>query len=324
MVTFVTRRLAQALIVAFGVVTLTFILLHAAPGDPFAAAAESPYLSPQVIEQARRNYGLDQPLAVQYLRYLGNLARGDWGISFSLHRPVSEALLDALPNTLLLAAAALLLDFGLGIAVGTLQGMRAGTKLDRILSTITLTLFSTPVFWLGLMLLLVFSQKLGLFPVGGVSDPVVYPSLSPLGKLLDRLWHLCLPALTLGLVGAAGTARYQRAAVLEVARQDFVRGARAKGLPERAVATRHVLRNALLPTITLFGLTFPVLLSGAVLVETVFAWPGMGKLTVDAVLRRDYPLVLGATVLASIVVVLGNLLADVAYRIADPRTREEP
>lgn len=324
MIPFVTRRLAQALIIALGVVTITFVLLHAAPGDPFAAAAESPYLSPQVIEQARRNYGLDQPLVVQYLRYLGNLARGDWGISFSLHRPVSEALLDALPNTLLLAAAALLLDFGLGIAIGTLQGMRAGTKLDRIVSTVTLTLFSTPVFWLGLMLLLVFSQTLGLFPVGGVSDPVLYPSLSPLGKLLDRLWHLCLPALTLGLVGAAGTARYQRAAVLEVVRQDFIRAARAKGLSERAVATRHALRNALLPTITLFGLTFPILLSGAVLVETVFAWPGMGKLTVDAVLRRDYPLVLGATVLASFVVVLGNLLADVAYRIADPRTREEP
>ncbi len=324
MIAFLARRLAQALIIALGVVTLTFILLHAAPGDPFAATAESPYRSPQVIQQARRNYGLDQPLIVQYLRYLGNLARGDLGISFSLHRPVTEALLEALPNTLLLATAALLLDFGLGIAVGTLQGMRAGTKLDRILSTLTLTLFSTPVFWLGLMLLLVFAQTLGLFPVGGVSDPVLAPSLSPLGKLLDRLWHLCLPALTLGLVGAAGTARYQRAAVLEVIRHDFIRAARAKGLSERAVATRHALRNALLPTITLFGLTFPVLLSGAVLVETVFAWPGMGRLTVDAVLRRDHPLFLGATVLAAAMVVLGNLLADIAYRIADPRTREEP
>ncbi|GBD31430.1 MAG: peptide ABC transporter permease [Gemmatimonadales bacterium] len=323
MIAFVTRRLAQALLIALGVVTLTFILLHAAPGDPFAAAAESPYLSPQAIEQARRNYGLDRPLWVQYLRYVGNLARGDMGVSFSLHRPVSEALLDALPNTLLLAAAALILDFGLGITVGTLQGMRAGTRLDRTLSIVTLALFSTPVFWLGLMLLLVFSQTLGLFPVGGVTDPVLYPSLSPLGKLLDRLWHLCLPAWTLGLVGAAGTARYQRAAILEVVRQDFIRAARARGLSERAVAMRHALRNALLPTITLFGLTFPVLLSGAVLVETVFSWPGMGKLTVDAVLRRDYPLVLGATVLAALMVVLGNLLADLAYRVADPRTREE-
>jgi peptide/nickel transport system permease protein len=320
---FATRRLAQALLVVLGVVTLTFILLHAAPGDPFAAAAESPYLSPQVIEQARRNYGLDQPLWMQYLRYLGNLARGDLGISFSLHRPVRDALLDALPNTLLLAATALLLDFGLGITIGTLQAMRAGTKLDRTLSIVTLTLFSTPVFWLGLMLLLVFSQLLGLFPVGGVTDPVLYPYLTTWGKILDRLWHLCLPALTLGIVGAAGTARYQRAAILEVVRQDFIRAARAKGLSERAVATRHALRNALLPTITLFGLTFPVLLSGTVLVETVFAWPGMGKLTVDAVLRRDYPLVLGATILAAVTVVLGNLLADLAYRIADPRTREE-
>jgi peptide/nickel transport system permease protein len=201
--------------------------------------------------------------------------------------------------------------------------MHPNTKLDRTLSIATLALFSTPAFWLGLMLLLVFSQVLGLFPVGGVSDPVLYPSLTPWGKILDRLWHLCLPALTLGLLGAAGTARYQRAAILEVVRQDFVRAARAKGLTERAVITRHALRNAFLPTITLFGLTFPTLLSGTVLVETVFAWPGMGKLSADAVLRRDYPLVLGATVLAAVMVVLGNLLADIAYRIADPRTREE-
>lgn len=323
MLRFVTRRLAQALLIALGVVTLSFILLHAAPGDPFAAAAESPYVSPQIIEQARRNYGLDQPLLAQYLRYLGNLARGDLGVSFSLHRPVGAALLAALPNTLLLAVAALLLDFGLGIAIGTIQAMHANTKLDRTLSILTLTLFSTPVFWLGLVLLLVFSQLLGLFPVGGLRDPVVYPSLSPLGKVLDHLWHLILPALTLGLVSAAGTARYQRAAILEIIRQDFIRAARARGLSEGAVALRHALRNALLPTITLFGLTFPTLLSGSVLVETVFAWPGLGRLTVDAVLSRDYPLVLGAAVLASFTVVLGNLAADVAYRIADPRVREE-
>lgn len=322
MVTFVARRLGQAVLITFGVATLTFILLHLAPGDPFAAAAESPYVSPQMIEQARRNFGLDQPIPAQYLRYLANLARGDLGTSFSMHRPVLDVFRDAIPNTLLLALTALLIDFSLGMGIGVVQGMRPGTRLDRGLSTITLTLYSVPTFWLGLMLVLVFGERLGWLPVGGATDPALYFLRSPVGKLLDRLQHLLLPALTLGLVGAAATARYQRAAMLETIRQDFIRTARAKGLSERAVALRHALPNALLPTITLFGLAFPMLLSGAVLVETVFSWPGMGKVTVDAVLRRDYPVVTGAALMSAFMVVMGNFLADLAYRIADPRTRE--
>lgn len=318
---FVVRRLAQALLIALGVATLSFILLHLAPGDPFASAAESPYVSPETIEQSRRNFGMDRPLHVQYGRYLANLARGELGTSFSTHRPVKDALLDALPNTLLLALAALLIDFALGISIGTIQGMRPDSTTDRVLSAITLTLFSMPVFWLGLMLLLLFGQTLGWLPIAGVTDPVTYPFLTPVGKLADRLKHLLLPALTLGVVGAAATARYQRAAILEIIRQDYIRTARAKGLSEREVAVRHALRNAWLPVITLFGLSFPMMLSGAVLVETVFAWPGMGKLTVDAVGSRDYPVVMGAALLAAVMVVIGNLLADLAYRIADPRTR---
>lgn len=321
MAAFVVRRLAQALLIALGVATLTFVLLHLAPGDPFAGASESPYVSPQMIEQARRNFGLDHPIHVQYGRYLTNLLRGDLGTSFTLHRPVLDAFLEAIPPTLVLALTALLIDFAVGIGIGVIQGMRPDTRWDRILSALTLLLFSVPVFWLGLMLILVFGEKLGWFPVGGVTDPVLYPFRAPLGKLLDRLHHLVLPALTLGLVGAAATARFQRAAMLEVIRQDFIRTARAKGLSERAVALRHALPNALLPIITLFGLAFPTLLSGAVLVETVFGWPGMGKLTVDAVLRRDYPLVTGAALLAGLMVVLGNLLADLGYRLVDPRTR---
>jgi peptide/nickel transport system permease protein len=168
----------------------------------------------------------------------------------------------------------------------------------------------------------VFGQQLGWLPVGGVVDPVLYPARGLLGKVLDRATHLLLPALTLGLVGAAGTARYQRAAVLEVVRQDFIRTARAKGLDETAVALRHALRNALLPTITLLGLSLPTLLSGAVLVETVFSWPGMGRLAVDALLRRDYPVVTGAAILVALAVVAGNLVADLLVRLADPRTRE--
>jgi peptide/nickel transport system permease protein len=241
-----------------------------------------------------------------------------------MHRPVLDALGDALPNTLVLALAALILDFTLGIAIGTLQGMRARSTLDRVCSAVTLTLYSVPVFWLGLVLVLVFGQELGWLPVGGVVDPVLHPTYGLLGKILDRAVHLLLPALTLGLVGAAGTARYQRAAVLEVVRQDFIRTARAKGLDETAVALRHALRNALLPTITLLGLSLPTLFSGAVLVETVFSWPGMGRLAVDSMLRRDYPVVTGAAILVALAVVAGNLVADLLVRLADPRTRDIP
>jgi peptide/nickel transport system permease protein len=227
----------------------------------------------------------------------------------------------AIPNTLLLAGAALLIDFALGIGIGVLQAVRRRTWTDRLLSFVTVGLYSTPVFWLGLVLIYVFGEQLGWLPVGGAIDPASHAGLSPLGRLADRLHHLVLPALTLGVVGASVTARYQRAAMLEVIGQDFVRTARAKGLRDRLVLLRHALRNALLPVITLAGLAFPVLLSGAVLVETVFAWPGLGRLAADAVLRRDYPLVTGTALLAAAMVVVGNLLADLAVRAADPRTR---
>jgi ABC-type dipeptide/oligopeptide/nickel transport system permease component len=320
-IAFLARRLGQAAVVTFTVATLTFLLIHAAPGSPFAGS-DTLHISPDVVAQMRRHFGLDQALPVQYVRYLGNLARGDWGLSFSQHRPVLDVFKDALPNTLLLAAAALLVDFTLGIAIGTAQGMRPGSRLDRAWSAVTLTLYSIPQFWLGLMAILVFGLELHWLPVSGAVDPVLYSLRSPLGKVLDHLRHLVLPALTLGLIGASATARYQRAAILDVVRQDFIRTARAKGLSERAVALRHALRNALLPIVTLFGLAFPILLSGAVLVEYVFSWPGMGKITVDAIAQRDYFVVTGAAILVAFTVVLGNLVADVLTWLVDPRTRQ--
>lgn len=323
MAAFLARRLGALGLVALGVATITFLLIHLAPGEPLAGSGENPYVSAEAIAQMRRNFALDQPLHVQYVRYVTNLLRGDWGLSFTMHRPVLEALRDALPNTLLLAAAALLVDFLLGVTVGALQGMRPGSRFDRVCSGLTLTLYSVPQFWLGLMLLLVFGQELRWLPVGGVVDPALYQARGVLGKLGDRAAHLVLPALTLGLIGAAATARYQRAAVLEVIRQDFIRTARAKGLSETAVAV-HALRNAVLPTITLLGLSLPMLLSGAVLVETVFAWPGMGRLAFEAIQRRDYPVITGAATLVALAVVAGNFVADVLTRIADPRTREVP
>ena len=322
MVGFLVRRLGAAILVAFGVATIAFLLIHLAPGSPLIGSGENPYLSAELIAQAQRNFGLDRPLWVQYGRYLANLARGDWGLSFSQQRPVLEVFRDALPNTLVLALAALILDFVLGVGLGVYQGLHPHSRADRFWSRVTLTLYAVPSFWLGLMLLLVFGKTLGWFPVGGAVDPVLYPLLPPAGRLLDRLRHLVLPAVTLGLIGAASTARYQRAQVLEVIGQDYVRAARARGLNETAVALRHVLRNALLPTINLFGLALPTLLSGAVLVETVFAWPGMGRLAVEAVQRRDYFLVTGIAILAGLMVVAANTLADILVHLADPRTRE--
>ncbi len=321
MVRFLVSRLAQAAAIVFLVATLSFVLIHMAPGDPMQAMGEWSFVSPDVIEQQRRLWGLDRPLSEQYLRYVANVARGDLGYSFAEHRPVAQAIGERIPNTLVLAVAALVVMFGVGIAVGALQGARARSRLDDALSLTTVVLYSVPVFWLGLVLLLLFGQALHWLPVGGATDAVLHSHLSWLGRVGDRVRHLILPAATLGLVGAAGVARYQRAAMLEAVRQDFVRAARAKGLAERAVLIRHALRTALLPTVTLFGLTFPLLLSGAVLVETVFGWPGLGKFAVDAIRNRDYQVVTASAIITAVMVTAGNLLADVLYRFVDPRTR---
>ena len=320
MTAWLLRRLTAALAIVFAVVSFSFVAIHLAPGTPFLPE-EGRAINPAAVARLRDEFGLDRSLPEQYVRYLGALARGRLGESFSQRRPVAEAIETAVPNTAVLAGAALLIDFLLGIAIGVFQAARTRRRSDVALTNATLFLYSLPIFWLGLVLLLVFGQWLHWFPVGAVTDPVLYPSLPLGGKLLHRLHHLALPALTLGLVGAAGTARFQRAALLEALGQDYVRTARAKGLRESAVLVRHALRDALLPVITLLGLALPFLLTGAVLVETVFAWPGLGKLAADAIAARDYPLVLATTLLASGAVVMGSLLADLFVVLADPRVR---
>jgi peptide/nickel transport system permease protein len=315
----VVRRLAASIAIVFAVITLTFFIVHLARGSPCGPSQEHPH-PPEVCENLTKRFGLDKPLWVQYVLYLRQLARGDLGESFA-NRPVADALADALPRTFVLALAALLIDFSLGLALGIYQAARERRFADIALGNVALFINSMPTFWLGLVLLLVFAQRLHWFPVGGLSDPVLCPRLDSPYCFLNFLWHLALPALTLGLVGAAATARYQRAAMLEVIRQDYVRTARAKGMGERRVLLVHALRNALLPFITLFGLAFPFLLTGAVLVEEVFSWPGMGWLAVNAILQRDYPVVTAAALVASGMAVLGNLLADMLYAGADPRIR---
>jgi len=318
MAAWLVRRLAATLAIVFAVLTLVFIAIHLAPGRPFLPAEGRP-LDPAVAAALRRRFGLDDPLPVQYVRYVARLAHGDLGESFSQQRPVAAALADAIPNTLVLALAALAIDLLCGTAIGVIQAARAGSRTDAALGAVTLAAYALPTFWLGLVLLLVFGQWLHWFPIGGVVDPVLHADLPFAGRLLDRLRHLALPALALGLVGAGGTARFQRAALLDVLQLDFVRAARARGLSWGRVMVRHALRNALLPTITLIGLALPFLLTGSVVVETVFAWPGMGKLAADAILSRDYPVVAATTLVAATLVALGSLLADVLYALADPR-----
>ena len=320
MAAWLVRRLAASIAIVWAVVTLTFLIVHLAHGSPCGQPDGLP-VSPAICADLTRRFGLDKPISTQYYKYLGALLHGDLGWSIALQRPVAAALAEALPNTFTLALTALILDFALGIALGVYQAARERRFGDIALGNVALFVNSMPTFWLGLVLLLVFGQRLGWFPVGGLRDLVLCPRVNSLPCVADFAWHLTLPALTLGLVGAAATARYQRAAMLEVVRQEFVRTARAKGLRERRVLLRHALRNALLPLITLFGLTFPFLLTGAVLVETVFAWPGMGRLAVTAILQRDYPIVTAAALVASVMVVLGNLLADALYGVADPRIR---
>jgi len=314
------RRLAAALAIIFAVVTLCFAAIHLAPGTPFLPGQDRP-IDPAVVERLRARFGLDQPLPVQYARYLRALARGDLGESFSQRRPVVDAIASAVPNTLVLTGTALAIDFLLGVLIGVVQAARARRRLDVALTNATLFFYSLPTFWLGLVLLLVFGQWLHWFPVGGVTDPVLHDTMPFALRLLDRLRHLALPALTLGLVGAAGTARYQRAALLEALGEDYARTARAKGLAEPRVLMDHALRNALLPIVTLLGLALPFLLTGAVVVETVFTWPGLGKLAADAIAGRDYPLVIATTLISSVLVVLGSLIADLLAAAADPRVR---
>ena len=316
----VSRGLQSALIVAL-VVTFSFLLIHTAPGDPFAGALDNPHVNASIRANLRAQYGLDRPLPEQYAKYVGQLARGNLGWSFSRGRPVRSVLGDVLPRTLLLMGTALLASFLIGVGVATVQVSRRGSALDRFLDRASLFFASMPDFWLAILILLAFSYWLPLFPIGGAVDPVVHDMLPPSGKFFDSLWHLILPATTLTLLYASGIARFQRGALLDVMPLDFIRTARSKGLRERQILLRHAMRNALLTLITLVGLSFPALLTGAVFIEKVFSWPGMGLTMVDAIGARDYPLVIGCVIIGSVLVVLGSLLADLLYRWADPRLR---
>lgn len=312
-----SRRLLHAALMILALLTIVFAVAHLAPGDPVDLVA-TPDMDDAGRALLRAQLGLDRPLPEQYVRWLGGALRGDLGRSLEHHRPVTDLIGEALPRTLLLAGAAYALHWVLALALGTLLVVRRGTWLERALHLVGLTFYSLPAFWLGLMAVLVFSRWLGWLPAGGMHDPAVV--LSGRTDVPDLLRHLVLPAGVMGLATAMGTARHLRRGLLEALGSDYVTAARARGLSEAAVL-RHALRNALLPLITLVGLDLPALLGGSVVVETVFAWPGMGRLAVDAVFARDYPVILAVTALSGVLVVLGNLAADLAYGRADPRVR---
>jgi peptide/nickel transport system permease protein len=318
---YLAQRLAQAAVIVAIVAAITFALIHLAPGDPFSAVMDNPNVSETVRQTLRAQYGLDRPLPEQFVRYMNSLAHGQLGWSFSHERPVLEVLGSALPNTLLLMGVALVGSFTLGILIALIQVARRGSIVDHTLSGISLFFFSMPDFWLAILALLTFTYWLPVFPVGGAVDPVMHEYMGFGGRFMDRLWHLALPALTLTLLASAVVARYQRAALLDVLPADYIRTARLKGLTEREILRRHALRNALLPIISLVGLSFPALLTGAFFVEKIFAWPGMGYAVVNAIGTRDYPLVVGGVIIGSVMVTLGSLLSDLLYAWADPRLR---
>jgi peptide/nickel transport system permease protein len=315
------RRLLFGATTVAIVLVLSFTAIHLAPGTPFMPHGDRPPLDAATVSRLEQQFGLDRPLTAQFASYVSALAHGELGESFNQRRPVRELLASAVPSTLLLAGCALTIDLVLGLVVGVFQATHARTRVDTLLTSVSLFFYSLPTFWLGLVLLLVCGEWLHWLPVGGSSDPALYDALSWGGRLFDRGRHLILPALTLGLVGAAATARFQRGATLDALQHDYVRTARSLGVSPARAVWRHALPNALLPYLTLLGLALPFLFTGAVVVETVFAWPGMGKLAADAIATRDYPVVAAVALVTSVAVVAGSLLADCCYALADPRTR---
>ena len=321
MLKYIVKRLLLSVPLVLGIVTATFFMAHLAPGDPMDMYLEPQrqrQMDPEVIELLRKKYGLDQPIHVQYVTWVKNVAKGDFGESFRHRRPVKDMLVEAVPYTLQLTVLAIILDALFGITLGIISAVKQYSKLDKSLTVGSLVIYAMPSFWLALMLIMVFSVNLGWFPTSQTRS-MNYQDLTAVGKVLDRMWHLALPVFVMGIAGAAGTARYMRSRLLEVLNEEYIVAARAQGFREKTVIVKHALRNALIPIITIYGMSLPFLLGGATVIETIFAWPGLGRLTVAAVGGRDYPLIMAATSIAAVLTVFGNLLADITYAAVDPR-----
>lgn len=320
--TWLARRALQAVVTALIALTLLFFLVRSLPGDPLAVLSEDRPLTGAQVDDLRRRYQLDQPVGAQFIAFMGGAVRGDFGTSIQYGRPVRQLVLERLPRTLLLGAAVLLINFTLGLWLGVQQALQRGRPVDRLLTTLSLTGYAMPSFWLGLMLVMAFAVRLHWLPAAGSQDPGL-EGAGTLSIVVDRLRHLLLPAFTLAAVSIASSMRYQRAAMMDALRQPYVAAASARGLTRRRVVWGHAWRSALPSVLTLFGLWLPILVVGAVFVEQVFAWQGLGSLTAGAAAARDYPLLMGTAVLATAAVVTGSFLSDVLHALLDPRVRTE-
>lgn len=320
MTKFIVRRLIQAIPMLLIISLLTFGIVEIAPGD-----AAQMYIDPdkgadpEYIAQIRTTLGLDQPVHVRYVSWLTQTLRGDFGFSFRSRRAVSLEVGDRLPNTLLLGGSALAVAFLLAIPIGAISALKRYSILDYAVSTLSLIGISVPIFWVALLLIQVFAIQFDVFPASGMRN--VRQQYTGWQDTLDVLHHLVLPTIVLALAQIASLSRYQRSAMLDVLGQDYIRTARGKGLAERRVIILHALRNSLIPMITLIGISVPSVVTGAFITESIFSWPGIGRLGVDAVRGRDYPVIMAVTMLSALLILLGSLIADIAYVWADPRIR---
>lgn len=318
----IAARLAKAAVVLLAILVLNFLLIHAAPGDPAVVmAGEAGATDDVFLAQLREKFGLDQPLYMQLGKYVWDVLRLDLGFSYRQQMPVFDLLIDRLPATLLLTGSAFVVSLILGVAAGVLAASRVGKWSDTLISTVALLFYATPLFWAALMGVLLFSVVLGWLPPFGYET--VGSGFTGMRRALDIAQHLVLPALSLGLFFMAVYSRMTRASMLEVAQLDFVKTARAKGLSPGLIERRHILRNALLPIVTLAGLQAGQLVGGAVLTETVFAWPGIGRLMFEALTQRDYNVLLGVFFVSAAMVIVFNLVTDLIYGIVDPRIRAQ-
>ncbi|MCE7791336.1 ABC transporter permease [Salipaludibacillus sp. CUR1] len=313
MLSYILRRIIMAVPILIGISILTFSVMHLAPGSPTSMLL-APDIGPEVRIAFEERYGLNDPIPVQYVKWMGAMIQGDMGYSLvRVGMPVSEMIMNRLPNTLILMGASTIIAIVISIPLGIISARRQYTVTDYSVTFGSFVGIATPNFWIGLLLIMWLSVNLGWFPSGGTH------TLNEPFSILDRLHHLFLPALVLATADMAGLTRYSRSSMLEVIRQDYMRTARAKGFTENTVIYKHGLRNGLIPIITIFGLMLPSFFAGSVVVERIFAWPGIGDLLITSVFQRDYPVIMGITMISAVLVVLGNLLADIAYAIFDPR-----
>jgi len=318
---YLIRRLFYGFLLMLGVVVLNFLLIRLAPGDPAVViAGEMGGATEEMLASIREEYGLNKPLLAQLAIYVGNIAQGNLGESFFFNQPVTTLIGHRIGPTILLVVTAQLMSILLGVFMGVIAARKPNGPMSAFVSVFATIGYAVPVFWTGIMLIILFASVLPVFPVEGMQS-VKLRDANVFVQAMDVLHHLVLPAFTLAIIYLAQYARLSRASMLDVLGSDYIRTARAKGAPERAVLFRHALRNAALPILTVAGLQFGNLISGALLVETVFNWPGMGRLAFDSILRRDYPTIMGVLFFASFMVVVANILTDLSYRLADPRLR---